>query len=170
MTKPQFYNKYNSKPIKDGTSFKGQPEVCNQQAAEECEISKLLYQFEAGEINELPVVREAQYNDQFITPQSFEEAKSMIDKVNNDFYSLPIETQRQFKDVKNYVSELHKMALGDVATLNKYTNFSVSSPLKADVNSSSSGNSSSSISRGDSEIGSTDVKANDTDSFAGKEL
>lgn len=169
MTKPQFYNKYNSKPIKDGTSFKGQPEVCNQQAAEECEISKLLYQFEAGEINELPVVREAQYNDMFITPQSFDEAQAMIDKVKSDFYSLPVETQRQFKDVKNYVSELHKMALGDTATLNKYTNFSVS-PIISEVDSSSSGRSSSSISRGDSEIGLSDIKATNNDSFAGKEL
>lgn len=162
MAKIQFFNRYSSKPISDGTSFVGDPEVCNQQAAEECEINRLLHQFEAGEIDSLPVVRDSQYNDVLITPDSYQSAKAMIDKVSSDFYSLPVETQRQFGDIQTYVSDLAKISQGDVSTIEKYKNFSVNSPVQPDVNSSSSGTASSSISRGDSEISSSNVKASDT--------
>lgn len=169
----KFYNRYNPKPIKDHTSFVGHPEVTNQQASDEVELIKMLNDFAEGNINELPVVREAVYNDVYITPQSFEEAKALIDKVNTDFYSLPKETQRKFGDVNKYVKELSLIAKGDSETLAKYGNFSVVSPdLKENqdvILQASSGISSSSISRGDSDIGSTNLKANNNDSIAGKE-
>lgn len=170
MSKIVFFNKYNSKPIEKGTDFTGMEEVCNQQAAEECEINNLLHQFEVGDISQLPVVREAVYNDIMINPQTFAEAKAYIKKVEDDFFSLPKETQRKFGDIKTYVNDISKMALGDPATLQKYNNLEVSSPQGfADVNSTSSpGSASLSISRGDSENTSSVVKTPDNQGFAEK--
>lgn len=159
----KFFNRYQPKPIKIGTDFTGHTEVCNQQAKDECEINKILYQYEAGDIDTLPVVREAVYNDVMITPTNYQQAMDMIEKVKSDFYALPKDLQRQFGNVDRYVEDINKMALGDVETLQKYKNFSVTSPnmTNSDVNSSSPGVSSSSISGSDSEIGSTDLKASD---------
>lgn len=149
---PKFYNRYNPKPIKDGTSFVGHEEVCNQQASDEVELIKMLNDFAEGNISQLPVVREAVYNDVLITPKSFQEAKDLIDKVKNDFYTLPKETQRRFGNIETYVKDTCAIAQGDAVTLAKYSNFEVSPVVKQDVNFASEGTSSSSISRGDSEL------------------
>ena len=176
MAKTTFYNRYNPKPMPKGTDFTGHPEVCNQLAAEECEISKILHQYENGEISKLPVVREAQYNDVMITPKSFEEAKQLVDSVTNDFMSLPKDIQRQFGSLENYVADIGKIATGDEKTLAKYSqfsNFSVNSPQKEASDgstSAASGISSSSLSRSDSENVSTSINASPIEDFAvGKE-
>lgn len=150
MTKPKFFSQYNSKPISNGTDFTGQDEVCNQLAAEECEIKKLLYDYEAGNINELPVCREATYNSVDITPQSYEAAKELIDKVNNDFMTLPKETQRQFGTIQNYLTDLPKLAKNDPVTMQKYSKFRVSESHSNATTSVAEGKNSSSLSRGDS--------------------
>lgn len=152
MSKPKFFSPYSPKPIGKGTDFTGQDEVCNQLAAEECEIKKLLYDYEAGNINELPVIRQSTYNDVDITPQSYEAAKELIDKVNSDFATLPKETQRQFGTIQNYLSDLPKLAKNDPVTMQKYSKFRVSGSQDTATTSEAEGTSSSSLSRGDSEI------------------
>lgn len=170
MTKINFYNRYNPKPLEKGTDFTGQEEVCNQLAAEECEINKLLNQYAEGQIDELPVVRDVQYNDVMITPQSYEDAIGLIKKVENDFYSLPKDVQRQFGDVKTYVSDITKISAGDSETLAKYGNFTVTSPLQngAEFN-GSAGTSSSSLSASDSEKVQPVSNTPSLEGFAGKE-
>lgn len=173
----KFYNRYNPKPFNVGTDFTNHAEVCNQLAAEECEINRLLHQFESGEISQLPVVRDAQYNDVLITPKSFEDAKALVDSVTNDFMSLPKDIQREFGSLENYVNDIGKIAIGDSSTLAKYSafkNFKVNSASPSDVNSDgnisvASGSSSSSISRGDNETVSTALNSSPSVDFVGKE-
>lgn len=154
-----------------GTNFKGHKEVCNQQAAEEVEIKNLLYQYEQGQIDQLPVVRPAQYNDVLLTPQSYEQAKELINSVEYDFYSLPVEEQRKFGNIQTYVADICKMANGDVNTINKYK-VNVS-PLNTSVDGTiqgAAGTTSSSISRSDSGISSETVKSSPVvDSAVSKE-
>ena len=173
MTK--FYNRYSPKPLSCGTDFTGHKEVCNQLAAVECEINKLLHQFESGEISNLPVVRDSVYNDVMITPQSFDEAKSLIDSVTNDFMTLPKDIQRQFGSIDNYVKDISKIAQGDASTIAKYKdfkNFTVNGSPSTEIDgnkSVASGNPSSSISRSDSENVSTSLNNSPSVDFAGKE-
>lgn len=173
----KFYNRYNPKPFDVGTDFTNHPEVCNQLAADECEINKLLHQFESGEISQLPVVREAQYNDVLITPKSFEDAKALVDSVTNDFMSLPKDIQRQFGSLENYINDIGKIAAGDSQTLAKYSafkNFTVNAASPSDLISDgnisvASGMPSSSISRGDNETVSTALDSSPSVDFVGKE-
>lgn len=169
MAKITFFNRYQPKPFEKGTDFSQHTEVCNQLAAEECEISKILHSFESGDISQLPVVREAQYNDVLITPKSFEDAKQLVDSVTNDFMSLPKDLQRQFGSIENYINDIGKIASGDETTLAKYSafsNFSVKSPSSDGVIQNSSGSSSSSISRSDSENVSTSSNSSPVKDFA----
>lgn len=159
----KFHNCYDPKPISPGLDFTGMDEVCNQQLAEECEIRNIISQFEAGKIQDLPAVRQPLYNDQFITPKSFEEAKNLVEKVKNDFYSLPVDVQRQFGDFNGYLQDTYNIAQGDEATIARYNAFnaqsvanvdtSVSQPLAepiSDINSQApASNPSSSLSAGD---------------------
>lgn len=163
------YNRYNPKPISFGLDFTGHEEVCNQQLAEQCEVRNIMEQYNNGLIRDLPAVRQPVYNSEFITPQSFEQAKAMVDSVKNDFCNLPAETQRRFGSVENYIQDMYKIAQGDNNTILKYRDCNidkneigknaVSSELEpnSDVNlTDASGSSSSSISRSDTK---TDVSA-----------
>lgn len=159
----KIFNRYNSKPLNQGISFIGHDEVANQQMADECEVRTLLNRYSAGVIDELPVAREAVYNDQFITPQSYEQAKKMIDKVKMDFYSLPVEQQRQFGDLQTYVKDIYDMSQGKADTIAKYQRIQVAqqqqqvadvSPAVAGIDlTDSSGSPSSSLSRSDTNNG-----------------
>lgn len=162
----KLFNRYSPKPLSKGTDFSGRAEVCNQLMAEECEIKKLLYDYEKGVTSTLPVVRDAQYNDVMITPTSYEEAKAMVDKVNSDFFSLPADVQRQFGNIETYVSDLSKIANGDSATIAKYNKFSISSPLDGAQSIGASGTSSLSLSRSDSENSSSSLKPSNEVGFA----
>lgn len=158
----KIFNRYNPKPPALGLDFTGHDEVANQQLAEECEISKILNKYADGVIDQVPVVRDVHYNDKFITPESFSEAKAMIDKVKTDFYSLPVETQRKFGDINTYVSDLYQMAQGNSNIIAKYNNINVpvvSSDLKSDTDlTGASEYPSSSLSGGDTKTDTSAVK------------
>lgn len=170
MAKNEFYSRYTSRKPLQSTDFKGHPEVCNQLIAEECEINKILHQFEAGEIDTLPVARDVVYNDMFVNPTTYFECKEFIDKVKNDYDTLPKDIQRQFGSFDKYINDLPKIASGDVTTLAKYPNFLAKSPVQNVATGSdltaSSGPTSSSISRSDSENGSPVVNNTNNNSFA----
>lgn len=162
------HNRYNPKPFAKGIDFTGHDEVANQQMASECEIRTILERYVDGTSDELPVVREAVYNDQFITPQTYNDAKSLIDKVKHDFCSLPVETQRKFGDFDTYVKDVYAMSQGNSEVIAKYSNLNVPvstsnndvvSSVKTDTDlSGASGNSSSSLSRGDTNSDNTALK------------
>lgn len=174
MAKIEFYSRYTERKPLQSTDFKGHPEVCNQLIAEECEINKILHQFEAGEIDTLPVSRDVVYNDMFVNPTTYFECKEFIDKVKNDYDTLPKDIQRQFGSFDRYINDLPKIASGDVTTLAKYPNFLAKSPVQNVVTgsdlSTSSGSSSSSISRSDSGITSSNVNNTDINSSAEREV
>lgn len=129
----KFFNKYNPKPIAKGLDFSGHEEVCNQQLATECEVRNIMAQFEAGKITDLPAVRQPEYNSEFITPQSFLEAKNMIKSVENDFYSLPKELQRQFGDINTYIKDLYDISQGKSETIAKYQQFNLNNIKQIDI-------------------------------------
>lgn len=161
------YNRYNSKPITDGLDFTGHEEVCNQQLAEECEVRTIMEQYNSGLIQDLPAVRQPVYNSEFITPQSYEQAKAMVDQVKQDFFNLPPETQRKFGNIETYLTDMFKISQGDNLTMQKYQGCNIASdefgknavssatqPV-ADVDlADASGSSSSSISRSDTKTSS----------------
>lgn len=154
MAKTTFHNRYNPKEITQGLDFTNHAEVCNQQLAEECEIRSIIEQFETGKISDLPAVRQPVYNDKFITPQTYDEALALIESVKTDFYNLPVETQRKFGDIQNYISDMYKIANGDSATLTKYNGYNVGQEVSVSQTESvsvpdTSDTSSSSLSRGD---------------------
>lgn len=129
----KFHNRYNSKPIGKGLDFTGHPEVCNQQLAEECEIRSIIDRFDNYQITDLPAVRTPVYNSEFITPTTFEDAKAMIKKVEQDFYSLPKDMQRQFGDLHTYVKDMYDISQGNQMTIAKYQHFNQGNQARIDI-------------------------------------
>lgn len=127
------FNRYNPKPTNVGTDFTGHEEVCNQQLAEECEIRTIIEQYEAGKIQDLPAVRQPVYNDAFITPQSYDEALSLVNGVKEDFYNLPVDLQRKFGDINTYLKDMFDISQGKSETIAKYQGFNIANVNQTSV-------------------------------------
>lgn len=157
----KFLNRYNfnKKKIK-GVSFKGQPEVCNQQLADEVEVKNLIKTYINDGPIDMPVARDLQFGDSTITYDDFKQYKDIIKQVSDDYNTLPVETQRKFGSVDRYVDYLSQAYAGNQDMIQKMqdSNIALSPVIGADVG--ASGSSSSSLSRSDSTISETSLNSN----------
>lgn len=149
MTKFNNIYNFNKKKIK-GISFKGHPEVCNQQLSDEVDVKSMIKQYILDGPTDVPVVRDLTFGDATITYDDFKNYKDIIKQVADDYNSLPVDTQRQFGSVDRYVDYLSQAYAGNENMLQKMQNSNIAlSPVKgADVG--ASGTPSSSLSRSDS--------------------